>query len=273
MQGKICMVTGANSGIGKAMATALAGMGATVVMVCRQQASGQAALDEIKRTSGSDTVELMLADLSSQASIRQLAADYQASHDRLHVLINNAGVMLNDRTLTVDGVEMTFAVNQLAPFLLVHLLLDTLKASAPARIVNTYGNAGKVDFDNLQGERHYDMMTAYPMTKAENLLFTLELARRLDGTGVTVNIADPGFVATNLGRDARGSFKAFLTAARPTMRSPEKGAETAVYLASAPEVEQVSGKLFSDKRERGAHYDAAAAQRLWQICAELTGVA
>lgn len=272
MQGRIVMVTGASSGIGKAIAAALARMGATVVMVCRDRESGQPAQDDIRRASGNESVELMTADLAAQASIRQLAADYTGTHDRLHVLINNAGVMRNDRTLTVDGIEMTFAVNQLAPFLLTHLLLDTLKASAPARIINTFGNAQKIDFDNLQGERRYDMMTAYPQSKMANLLFTLELAKRLEGSGVTANIADPGFTATNLGRDTRGSFKSFLDSARPTMRQPAQAAETAVYLASAPDVEKVSGKLYGDKREKGARYDAATAQRLWRICADLTGV-
>lgn len=271
MHGKICMVTGANSGIGRAIATALVRLGATVVMVCRERETGQAAQDEIRRETDNNGVELMIADLSSQAAIRQLAADYRAAHDRLHVLINNAGVMLNDRALSADGIEMTFAVNVLAPFLLTHLLLDTLRASAPARVINTYGNASKLDFDNLQGERRYDMMTAYPQSKMANLLFTMELAKRLDGTGVTANIADPGFTASNLGRDARGSFKSFLDSARPTMRQPKQAAETAVYLASAPELEKANGKLYGDKRERSARYDPAEARRLWQICADLTG--
>ena len=273
MQGKIWMVTGANSGIGKAIAEGLAAQGATVVMVCREQATGQAALDEIKRASRSVTLELMIADLSSLASVRQLAAEYQRTHTALHGLINNAGVMRTDRAKTVDGYRDDFRRQPACAVSADALLLDTLKASAPARIINTYGNAGKIDFDDLMGERQYDSMKAYQQSKMANLLFTVELAKRLEGTGVTANAANPGFVRSNLGRDAQGAFKAFLLAARPTMRSPEKGAETAVYLASAPEVEKVSGKLFSDKRQSGMpSFSDAEVQRLWQVSAELTGL-
>ena len=208
MHGKIVMVTGASSGIGKATAKQLAAMGATVILVARDPAQGQVVLDEI--TKAGQSAELRLVDLAAQASIRQFAADFLRDHTRLDVLINNAGVMRNDFTKTVDGYEMTFAVNQLAPFLLTHLLLDTLKASAPARIVNLMGNSAPINFDDLMGEKHYDMMKAYPQSKSANRLFTVELAKRLAGTGVTANGADPGFVRTNLGRDARGSFKAFL---------------------------------------------------------------
>ncbi len=271
----IYMITGANSGIGLATAVGLAKTGATVVAVCRDQARGQAAVAEIKQKSKNDSVELLTADLASLAAVRQLAADYQARHDRLHGLVNNAGVMMTDRTTTVDGYEITFAVNQLAPFLLTNLLLDTLKASAPARIVNVMGNAGSVNFGDLMGERGYDMMRAYQQSKMANILFTRALAKRLEGTGVTANVADPGFVATNLGRDARGSFKSFLDSARSTMRSPEQGAEALIVAASAPEAAQVSGQRFGGKQPNAlpmASYNDADADRLWQLCAELVGL-
>lgn len=273
MRGKICMITGSSSGIGKQTAIELAAQGATVVIVCRDQAQGEAALAEIKQASPDGLGELMLADLSSQVAVRQLAADTQRTHDHLHVLINNAGVMRTEFTKTVDGYEMTFAVNQLAPFLLTNLLLDTLKASAPARVINIMGNSGPINFDDLMGEKRYDIMKAYQQSKMANRLFTAELARRLSGTGVTVNGADPGFVATNLGRDAKGSLKSFLDSARSTMRTVEQGAATPVYAASAPELASTTGKVIVDKRQstasQGAN-DEANAKRLWQVCAELT---
>jgi NAD(P)-dependent dehydrogenase (short-subunit alcohol dehydrogenase family) len=277
MRGKICMVTGANSGIGRETARQLAALGATVVMVCREQATGQEALNDIRKTTKSDSLELMTADLSSQAAIRQLADEFTRQHDQLHVLINNAGVMRTNYTETVDGYEMTFAVNHLAPFLLTHLLLDALKAGAPSRVVAIMGNSGPINFDDLMGKKHYDSMKAYQQSKTANRLFAAELAKRLDGTGVTSNGADPGFVRTNLGRDAQGSFKAFLLAARPTMRSPESAAEVPVYVGSSPELDGVTGKLFADKKGRGTPAsqggsDDTNARRLWQVSAELTGI-
>lgn len=271
----IYMITGANSGIGLATAVGLAKTGATVVAVCRNQQRGQAAVTEIKQKSKNDSVELLTADLSSLAAVRQLAADYTSQHDQLHALVNNAGLMMTNRTTTVDGYEITFAVNQLAPFLLTNLLLDTLKASAPARIVNVMGNAGAINFDDLMGERSYDMMRAYQQSKMANILFTRALAQRLDGTGVTANAADPGFVATGLGRDAQGSFKAFLDSARSNMRSPEQGAEALIAAASAPEGAQVSGQRFGGKHASGlpmGSYSDADADRLWQLCMELVGL-
>jgi NAD(P)-dependent dehydrogenase (short-subunit alcohol dehydrogenase family) len=276
MKGKICMVTGASSGIGKAIAVKLAAMGATVVAVCRDQAHGQSAVDDIKRASRSDAVELMVVELSSQASIRQLAADYKRAHDKLHVLVNNAGVNLSTYSKTVDGIETTFAVNHLAPFLLTNLLIERLQASAPARVVNiTSAWQGLVNFDDLMGEKLYKGQQAYTQSKTANVLFTYELARRLKGTGVTVNCVSPGFVRTRLGRDTKGFFKVFLAVMRPLMASPDKGAETPVYVATAPELEGVTGKYFDNKTEKRsseATYDESAAQRLWQISAELTGL-
>ncbi len=199
MQGKVCLLTGATAGIGKATALGLAQMGATVVMVSRDRARGEAAQAEIKTKSGNAAVDLLLADLSAQQSIRQLAENFQQRYTQLHVLINNAGLFMLRRRTTVDGLEMTFAVDYLAPFLLTNLLLDVLKASAPARIVNVSSNsheAGYIKLDDLQAEHNYRSMRAYGQAKLAVVLFTYELARRLQGTGVTANCLHPGFVAT-----------------------------------------------------------------------------
>lgn len=274
MNGKTCLVTGANSGIGKATAQGLAAMGATVVMVCRDQDKGQSAQAEIVAASGNPAVNLMIADLSSQASIRQVASDFKAKYPHLHALINNAAVNLSQRTVTADGIEMVFAVNHLAPFLLTHLLLDVLKASAPARVVNvaSRGHSRSMDFDNLQGEKGFRQSAAYSQSKLANVLFTYELARRLEGSGVTANCLDPGAVRTNLGRDFRGFYRIFLAVLWPLMISPVDGAQTSLYLAASPEVAGVSGKFFFNKKEiRSApiSYDEATARRLWQVSAAL----
>ncbi len=275
MRGKICMVTGATSGIGKATAIELARRGATVIAVCRDQARGEKSVGAIQRASGSDAVTLLTADLASQAAVRQLAADTQRQYDQLHVLINNAGVIRSTFAKTADGIEMTFAVNQLAPFLLTTLLTPMLKASAPAQIVNVFGNAGAINFDDLMGEQNYDGMRAYQQSKMVNALFTEALSRRLVGTGISANAADPGFVRSRLGRDTRGMFRVFLTLMRPFQRSAAQGAEMLVYAASAPEIEGVSGKCFSTTQPSPlplGGYTAADADRLWDICAALTKI-
>src|SRR6266849_3255526 len=260
MQGKICMVTGANSGIGKATALARAQMGATVVMVCRDRARGEEAKSEITTKSRNNAVDLLQADLSSQQSIRQLVENFQHHYTHLHVLINNAGAAFPVRRESVDGLEMTFAVNYLAPFLLTNLLLDVLKASAPARIVNVSSAvqaSGYIQMDDLQAEKHY--RSAYGQSKLAEVLFTYELARRLQGTGVTANCLHPGFVATNFGQSGRGPV--IHTAVKFISRfgiSPEEGAKTSIYLASSPEVEGVTGKYFVKsipKRSASISYD------------------
>src|SRR5581483_7870588 len=203
MQGKVCIVTGANSGIGRITALELARLGAQVVMVCRDRARGEAALAEIKQATGNNQVELMLCDLSSQADIRRFADEFKATHARLDVLVNNAGVYQRKRATTVDGLEATFAVNHLGYFLLTNLLLDVLKQSAPSRIINVASGAhasGHINFDDLQGERQYKGVRAYCHSKLANILFTLELARRLAGTGITANSLHPGAVATGIFR-------------------------------------------------------------------------
>ena len=276
MRGKVCLVTGGSSGIGKATALGLANMGATVIVVGRDRSRGEAAVTEIKQKSNNDAVDLMLADLSSQASIRRLAEDFKDRYQQLHVLINNAGVFTSKHTVTVDGIETTFAVNHLAPFLLTNLLLDVLKASAPARIINITSSgerSGTINFDNLQGEGRYSGFQAYNQSKLAMILFTYELARKLEGTGVTVNCVHPGVVVTNLGRGSSGAFGLLLRLMRPFFSSPEKGAETPIYLASSPEVEGVSGKYFAKKAEAKSSersYDTVTARRLWQVSAELT---
>src|SRR5438270_9142604 len=281
MQGKICMVTGANSGIGKATALALAQMGATVVMVCRDRARGEQARSEITTTSGNNAVDLLQADLSSQQSIRQLVEDFQHHYTHLHVLINNAGAgaAFTGRRETVDGLEMTFAVNYLAPFLLTNLLLDLLKASAPARIVNVSSNShksGYIQMDDLQEEKHYRSMRVYGQSKLAVVLFTYELARRLQGTGVTANCLHPGFVATHFGqRDAGPAFRRLVKLIGSSGARPQEAAKTSIYLASSPEVEGITGTYFVKsipKRSAAISYDESLQRHLWEQSAKLVNL-
>jgi NAD(P)-dependent dehydrogenase (short-subunit alcohol dehydrogenase family) len=276
LSGKICLVTGSTSGIGKVTALELARMGAATVLVARDPRRGEATRDEIRAATENDRVDLLLADLSSQQSIRDLAAAFKQRYQQLHVLINNAGAVNGARMLTVDGYETTFAVNHLGYFLLTELLLDELKASAPSRIVNVASDAarsGHINFDDLQGERRYSAWRAYSQSKLANILFTFELARRLQGTGVTVNAVHPGSVATNFGRSGGRLFSLGVRLVGPFMRTPQKGAETVIYLASSPAVEGVTGKYFVDCKERQAPrqaYDETVARRLWDVSTELT---
>ena len=275
MHGKVCLVTGANSGIGRVTALALARLGAQVVLVCRDRARGEAAMAEIKQATGSRNVELMLCDLSSQADIRRFADKFKTTHARLDVLVNNAGVYLRKRTTTVDGLEATFAVNHLGYFLLTTLLLDLLKRSAPARVVNVSSGAhasGHINFDDLQGERAYSGVKAYCHSKLANILFTRELARRLAGTGVTANCLHPGAVATGIFRALPKPVEALI---KLVTLSPEKGAQTSVYLASSPKVEAVTGKYFVRRVEATPSAEARddeVARRLWDESARLTGL-
>jgi NAD(P)-dependent dehydrogenase (short-subunit alcohol dehydrogenase family) len=273
---KVCLITGATSGIGRATAMGLASMGASVVMVGRDRDRGAAVMAEIKEKSGNASVDLMLADLSSQEQIRRLAHEFKEAYPRLDVLINNAGVIRSERITTADGLETTFAVNHLAYFLLTNLLLDRLKASSPSRIVNVASGEqrnGTIDFDDLQGEKGYTGAKAYSQSKLATVLFTYELARRLQGSGVTANCLHPGVVGTNLGSGVSGVFGFVVRAMTPLMKSPEKGAETSIYLASSPEVEASSGGYFAKKaqaRSSDVSYDERIARRLWEVSAELT---
>ncbi len=279
MQGKICMVTGANSGIGKATALELAQMGATVVMVCRDRARGEEARSEITTKSRNNAVDLLLADLSSQQSIRQLVGNFQHHYTHLHVLINNAGAAYPGRRETVDGLEMTFAVNYLAPFLLTNLLLDVLKASAPARIVNVSSvtqKSGYIQMDDLQEVKRYRPMRVYGQSKLAVVLFTYELARRLQGTGVMANCLHPGFVATNFAQsDGEPAVRPLVKLIGSFGTSPEKGAKTSIYLASSPDVEGVTGTYFvksMPKRSATISYDESLQRQLWEQSAKLVNV-
>jgi retinol dehydrogenase-12 len=279
MQDRICLVTGATSGIGLVTAQALAKQGATVVVVARNPERGTATVSRITQKTGSAKVELLMADLSVQAQVHQLAEALQHRFARLDVLVNNAGALFSKRLLSADGIEMTFALNHLGYFLLTNLLLDALKASAAARIVNVSSGAhqrGTIDFADFQGERRYGGWRAYCQSKLANLLFTYELARRLEGTEVSVNAMHPGFVATGFGRNNRGIVALFIRLAQLAALSPEQGAETLIYLATSPEVEGVTGKYFVNKQavpSSRESYDQAVTQRLWQLSADLTGMA
>jgi retinol dehydrogenase-12 len=271
MKGKTCLVTGASRGIGFETAKALAGRGAHVILVGHNQERGQAALARIQEAVPEASVEFMLADLSIQDYIRTLAEGVQKRFDHLDVLVNNAGGFFLRRRESADGIEMTFALDYLNYVLLTNLLLDLLKESAPARIVNVssamHANA-QMHFDDLQLERGYSGWEAYGQAKLAILLFTYELARRLEGSGVTVNALHPGFVATHIGQQNWLVGLLMRVVYAFTARSPEEGAQTSIYLASSPRAEGVSGKYFVDKEpvsSSTASYDQEAAQKLWAI--------
>jgi len=277
MKGKICMITGANSGIGKATALGLAKMGATIIMVCRNKDRGEKALEDIKKEVENGTVDLMIADLSTQKAIHQLVKEFKERYQFLHVLINNAGVNLSRCVLTEDGIETTFAVNYLAQYLLSNLLLDVLQASSPARIVNVASSvlAKNIDFENLNGEKHYRQLNAYGQSKLAVILFTYELSRRIEGTVVTVNCLHPGYVKTNMIKNFRKFVKYFYPLIGLFMKKPKKGAKTSIYLASSSEVEGVSGKYFKKRKEvesMKAVYDEEIAKRLWDVSIALTNL-
>ena len=278
MGGKTVLITGGTSGIGKAMAVAMTAMGANVVVVGRNPARGKAAVEEIKARSHSESVELMLADLSVQSEVRRLAEEFLERYDRLDVLANNAGLVQSKRTETPDGIETTLAINHLAPFLLTNLLLDRLKGSAPSRVITVSSEAqrwGNMDFEDMQSRRKYRGFPVYGMTKLANIMFTFELAERLGGTGVSANCLHPGSVGTNFGQNNRGAMALFFRTFKLFMRSPEQGADTLIWLSSSFEVDGVSGKYFSDRKEIEAKkvaYDPAARRRLWEISEDLTGV-
>src|SRR3989442_755957 len=280
MTDKVCIVTGATSGIGRVTALDLARRGAAVGLVCRDRGRGEEAVADLKRRTGNDAVDLFLADLSSQDAIRRVAAALLARYPAIHLLVNNAGVINLRHTTSVDGIETVFAVNHLAYFVLTLLLLERLKASAPARIVNVASDAHRfvrqINFDDLGYERGYKTMRVYGQSKLANILFTYELARRLEGSGVTVNCLHPGTVATGLGRN-NGRIATLLTKLlAPFFRSPERGAATSIYLATSPEVEGVSGRYFADCREARSlpiTHDVATARRLWDVSCRMTGIA
>ncbi|MHA2070456.1 MAG: SDR family oxidoreductase [Candidatus Thorarchaeota archaeon] len=278
MIGKICIVTGSNSGIGKETALALTGMGATVVMAVRDLERGETAREEIIRRTGKDAVDLMICDLSSTKSIRQFVEDFSSKYDRLDVLINNAGAACHERQITEDGFERSLAVNYLGPFLLTRELLPLLERSAPSRVINlTSGmhTRAKIDFDDIQSERKYNGMSVYGSTKLMILMYTYELARRLDGTGVTANVVHPGFAATNLGASMGLAYRIGLKLMRPFQINAEKGSETPVYVATSPELEGVTGRYFAKSLEKPSSeesYDESAQKRIWDVAESLLGL-
>ncbi len=282
MSGKTCIITGANSGIGKETALGLARMGAHVVLVCRNAEKGRAALADVQRESGSSKVDLLIADMSSQASVRALAAQILEKYPRVDVLINNAGAAISKRALSVDGIEMTIAANHLGAFLLTLLVLDRLKASAPSRIVNVSSEAqrrARLDMDDIQFERRkYSGLAAYSQSKVLMNACTFELARRLGGTGVTANCLHPGVVATNIwhsGEDDQPLFlKVLVGIFKPFMLDSKKGAEVSLYLGTSPKVADVSGEYFVKSKPAPPNpmeRDPKISAEIWRWSEQMTG--
>lgn len=281
MSGKVCIVTGANSGIGKETALGLAHMGARVVMVCRNAEKGKAALEEIRRESGSSQVDLLIADMSSQSSLRALAEEIRQEYPRLDVLVNNAGGAPPARTLSADGIEMTLATNHLGPALLTLLLLDLLKAGAPSRIINVSSceaqSPARLDMNDLQFERRkYGNIAAYRQSKLLMNTFTFELARRLAGTGVTANCLHPGAVATNIWSAAAPLIgRLIIPVVKPFMLTSKQGAAVSLYLATSPEVAQVSGEYFVKSKPAKSNplsRDPKLMAEVWLCAEKMTGV-
>jgi retinol dehydrogenase 14 len=284
MAGKTVLITGATSGIGRATALGLATMGAQVAIIGRDRQRADDTAREI-RTAGGDQVDVFVADLSSQSEVRRLAEEVLDRYTQIDVLINNVGGYWKTRHVTVDGLELTFALNHLAPFLLTNLLIDRLKQSAPARVVTVSSNAqaqGRIDFDDLQGEKSYSGARAYSQSKLANVLFIYELARMLQGTPlpdqaiVTANALHPGVVSTSFGTEDPASVqRVFIPFLRAFMKTPAQGAATSIHVASAPDLEQVTGRYFANskpKRSSKPSYDEAAAARLWRVSGNLVGL-
>ena len=279
MAGEVVLITGGTGGIGKATAIGLATMGARVGITGRDLARAEEAAADIRAASGNQGVDAFAADMTSQAEVRRLAAAVLNGYPRLEVLINNVGGFWAHRHPTADGLERTFALNHLAPFLLTNLLLDRLKASAPARVVTVSSGAqsmGRIDFDDLQGARSYSGQRAYNQSKLANVMFTNELARRLEGSGVTATAVHPGVVRTNFGAEDQAWFFAIISrAVRPLLKTPAQGAQTPIYLASSPAVDGVTGQFFANRKPKTANTLASNTEmtaRLWQVSADLVGI-
>ncbi len=278
MTGRVCVITGANRGIGRATAEGLGGLGATLVLLCRRREDGAEVAAAIGKAGPCPIPEVVEADLTSRAAIQAAAAKIRQRHQAVHVLVNNAGTVPREREVTVDGLEVQLAVNHLAPFLLTHLLLPSLRAGAPARVVtlsSTTHQGALIDFDDLQSQRDYDSAEVYAATKLMNVLFTYELARRCNGTGVTANCLHPGAIATRLLADYMRVPLVGGALARTFGATPEQGADTVVYLAASPEVAEVTGKYFSNRRQTPSSpisYDEGTARRLWEVSERLAGL-
>lgn len=278
MTGKTVLITGGTDGIGKQAAKQLASMGAQVVVVGRNPEKTKAALEEIRRESGGQAVFSLIADLASLAQVRTLAAEFRRDYRQLDVLVNNAGTVFMSRQESEDGFEKTFAVNHLSHFLLTDLLLDLLQAGGSGRVVTTSSGShfnGKIHFEDINLTRRYFVMNAYAHSKLANVMFTYELARRLEGSGVTANCLHPGMVNTNIGRDGNFIMRLIQPLIFSRGISVEAGAETLVYLASSPEVDGVTGKYYYKKKAvktLETSYDEAAQQRLWALSEEMTGL-
>jgi NAD(P)-dependent dehydrogenase (short-subunit alcohol dehydrogenase family) len=289
MKDQIIVITGANSGIGFATAIELTKQGAEVILVCRDEARGNEALKKVQSTANGQSPKLFVADLASQAAVRDLSTKLHEHLPRIDILINNAAAAFPDRKMTVDGIERTFAINYLAPFLLTHLVLDLIRKSPAGRIVNVtagmpgltagtawFPGAPKTDFlENLQGERHYSQVSAYKLSKFGIMLFTYELARRLKATGITVNCLHPGVIATPFGRKAGGTISFVSKVLTPFLRGPEVGAQTPVYLATSPEVGKITGGYFEKSKQKKSApitYDPEIALKYWNISERLTGL-
>jgi retinol dehydrogenase-14 len=279
MTGKTVLITGGTGGIGRATAVRLASMGARVGITGRDLGRAQRTAAEIASESGHAVVDAFGADMSSQAEVRRLADEVLAAYPQLDVLINNVGGFWSHRHVTADGLEHTFALNHLAPFLLTSLLLDRLIASAPARVVTVSSGAqsmGEIDFEDLMGERKYSGQQAYNQSKLANVMFTYELARRLAGTGVTATALHPGMTNTSFSaEDPSRAFAPLVKVIRPFMRKPERGADTPVYLASSPAAEGLTGQYFANRESKPSNkssYDTAATARLWRVSADLVAL-
>jgi retinol dehydrogenase 12 len=278
MLDKTCLITGATNGIGRVTAVELARMGAELFLIYRNKDRGEETLAEIRKTTGNENVHLIHADLGSQKQIRQAANEFLATGRPLHVLINNAGLGNTKRLMTEDGIEMVFAVNHLAYFLLTTLLLERIKESAPARIVNVASEAhrfGTINFDDLDSERRYSTLGAYGQSKLANILFSYELSRRLAGTRVTVNCLHPGGIASGLWTNNGALAQFVMKAGKLFLKTPEQGAQTTIYLASSPEVEGITGKYYSNCKQKTSNresYNPEVARRLWDISEQMTGL-
>jgi retinol dehydrogenase 12 len=275
---QVCLVTGASGGIGKVMAREIARQGMQVLVISRNEARCAAAVAEIREATANQQVDYLVADLSSQEQVRELARRFRQQYKRLDVLINNAGGFFMKRLLSEDGIEMTWALNHLSYFLLTNLLSDMLADSSPARVINVSSNAhlsGSINFNDLEGKRFFFGWRAYAQSKLANILFTFELARCLEGSGVTANAMHPGYVATGFGLNNAGPVGFFIRLSHIFAISPEEGAKTGVFLATSPELEGVTGKYFVKQKPvpaAKAAYDQEAARRLWKLSAHRTGL-